>query len=207
MVNDDLRRLFEDGDPPAVEPGEDGAFEVDLSDALDEMGPAEPPTASPAVSAESEPDTLDGFFRGLREQAGDQNVEAERLCVEGEADLAGGQIEKAIAAFRAAARVPAFRTRASRSIARIAREQGDLGEAVDWLERAVEVPVETPAEAHELLYELADTLVAAGEEARALAVFMELQSSAAGFRDVEQRIAELSERRSQWARPRSGGTA
>jgi hypothetical protein len=42
------------------------------------------------------------------------------------------------------------------------------------------------------LYELADTLEAAGEDARALAVLLELESIAPGYRDVRERIAKLS---------------
>jgi hypothetical protein len=43
-----------------------------------------------------------------------------------------------------------------------------------------------------LLYERADALHRLGESARALAVFIELDANAAGYRDVSTRVARLS---------------
>jgi hypothetical protein len=67
-------------------------------------------------------------------------------------------------------------------LARIARDQQRLTEALEWLERAVDAPAPTVEAARGLLYELGDTLEAAGEDARALAVFLELQSTEPEYR-------------------------
>lgn len=210
VFDDNLRRLFEDGEPPATGRSEDGAFEVDLSAALQDIrivddSPAPPVPVSPVPVAEAE--SLDGYFRGLRDQAGGAVAESERLLAQGEAEAEAGRPEQAIACWRAAARDPRVRRHASRAIARVARACGDLAEAVEWLERAAETPAETPHDAQELLYDLADTLVDAGEDARALAVFMELQATYPDFRDVAQRMTALSDRRAGWAGGGSGGTA
>ncbi len=210
VFDDNLRRLFEDGEPPAAGRSEDGAFEVDLSAALQDIrivddSAAPPVPAAPVPVAEAE--SLDGYFRGLRDEAGGAAAETERLLAQGEAEAEAGRPEQAIACWRAAAREPRVRRQASRAIARVARARGNLAEAVEWLERAAETPAETPDDAQELLYDLADTLVDAGEDARALAVFMELQATYPGFRDVAQRIAALSDRRAGWAGGGSGRTA
>lgn len=204
VVDDGLRRLFEEGEPPSAGRSEEGAFEVDLSEALQHIRAAE---ASGPVPPGSDAGSLDSYFRGLRDQTGGPGAEAEALLAQGDGEAAAGRPEQAMAVWRAAAREPSVRRRASRAIARVAREHGNLAEAVEWLERAAETPADSPDDAQALLYELADTLVAADEEARALAVFMELQATYPGCRDVPQRIAALSERRAGWAYGGSGGTA
>jgi len=43
------------------------------------------------------------------------------------------------------------------------------------------------------MYELADTLARQGEGSRAMALFMEVESELSGYRDVRDRIAQLSQ--------------
>ena len=64
--------------------------------------------------------------------------------------------------------------------------------AIEWLERAVEAPAPGVSETCELLYDLGAILESAGETSRALAVFLELQADAAGYRDVAARIERLA---------------
>ena len=71
-------------------------------------------------------------------------------------------------------------------------DRGDLNEGVEWLERAAEAPAPSPEEGHDLLYELAGALEAQGESARALAILMELDAEADGYRDVRTRIMYLT---------------
>ncbi|MDO8834687.1 MAG: tetratricopeptide repeat protein [Vicinamibacterales bacterium] len=209
VFDDNLRRLFEDGAPPAASRSEDGAFEVDLSGLLQDIrvvgGEAAPTPASQTPSTETT--SLDGYFRELRDQASGAEAETDRLLAQGEAEAAAGRPDEAIALWRAAAREPRVRRQASRAIARVARARGNLAEAVEWLERAAETPPDTPDGAQELLYELAETLVHADEDARALAVFMELQATHPDYKDVAQRILALSNRRAGWAGGGPGGTA
>ena len=77
-------------------------------------------------------------------------------------------------------------------LAQFARERGDLVAAIDWFERAAEVPAPTVEDGRALLYELGAMLERTGEVARALAVFLELQAEAGDYRDLGRRIATLS---------------
>jgi tetratricopeptide (TPR) repeat protein len=103
-----------------------------------------------------------------------------------------GLDKEAIAALEAAARVPMLRFKAAARLGRLLIDRGDLNEGVDWLERAAEAPAPSPEEGYDLLYELAGALEAQGELARALAILIELEAEANGYRDVSTRIMYLS---------------
>jgi hypothetical protein len=70
--------------------------------------------------------------------------------------------------------------------------RGDQSQAIEWFERAAEVPPPTPDEGRTLLYDLGVALEFAGETSRALAVFLEIQSDAGDYRDVPARIDRLA---------------
>jgi hypothetical protein len=67
-------------------------------------------------------------------------------------------------------------------------------EAIEWFERATQAAAPTAAASHDLLYDLAQLLVSAGEGDRALAVFLELQADAPDYRDVALQIDRLSQK-------------
>lgn len=77
-------------------------------------------------------------------------------------------------------------------LARIYRDDSDLMSAIEWLERAAEAPAPGEEEGRALMYDLGDLLEAIGETARALAVFLELDADAPGYRDVAERVTRLS---------------
>jgi tetratricopeptide (TPR) repeat protein len=85
-----------------------------------------------------------------------------------------------------------MRFRAATRLGRLLIDRGDLNEGIEWLERAAEAPAPSPEEGYDLLYELAGALEAQGESARALAVLMELDAEADGYRDVRTRIMHLT---------------
>jgi len=217
-VDEDLRRLFEDTGPPSEPDREEAAVEVDLSGALDEIrqAPETPVSATSALPAApgagradavglipEEKQALEGFFHQLHGEAVvvGRADEARRHYDEGREAYALGEPERALDLLRVAARAPAFRLEAARLIAGIAREQGNLAEAVEWLERAAEMPPPSAETGHALLDELATTLEAAGEEARALAVLLELRAVAPEYDDLDRRIAALSARQSGGGSP------
>ena len=192
------------GEPSEPPPPDRDIFEIDLSGELDELtdmtqpAPAPPVLADPERGAkEASPDGvhgLEGFFHGLREQTGRhlEGLSAALAYDQASECFNRGEIESAVECLRAAARDPLYRFRAASMLARIARDQHRLSEAVEWLERAGDTPAPTIEASHGLLYELGDTLEAAGEDARALAVFLELQSIVPDYRDIGERLAHLS---------------
>jgi tetratricopeptide (TPR) repeat protein len=144
--------------------------EIDLSTALSGLMTA-PPTSS-ATDPQSS-------------TAVEQYEEGLRLIDE-------GLDREAIAALESAARVPMMRFKAAARLGRFLIDRGDLSEGVEWLERAAEAPAPSPEEGHDLLYELAGALEAQGESARALAILMEIDAEADGYRDVRTRIMYLT---------------
>jgi tetratricopeptide (TPR) repeat protein len=112
----------------------------------------------------------------------------------GEAAVSGEEAtdEGVIADLKAASRSPQTRFAAASRLARICRERGDLPEAIEWFERAIEGVPPSPDAGFELMYELASALETTGEQARALAVFLELQADAGGYRDVSARVERLA---------------
>ncbi len=103
-----------------------------------------------------------------------------------------GMTDQAIASFRIASRAPVHRFEAASALGRIFRERGEIAEAAEWLERASEAPAPSPEEGVAVSYELGVALEEQGETARALAIFLELQSDAGTYRDVSARIERLA---------------
>ncbi|MCX6553322.1 MAG: tetratricopeptide repeat protein, partial [Acidobacteria bacterium] len=197
--------LGRDGASPGMEQAPD-ILELDLSKDLDELlsaasaMPAQPVSGLPASAAPGDGPDLEGFFEGLRSDAGrgGQEADAARAYDRASVHVNRGETDAAMASLGEAARDPSYRFRAASMLGRLLRERGQLSEAVEWLERAAETPAPNLQASCGLLYELGDTLEAAGEDTRALAVFLELGSVAAGFRDVAFRIRALS--------PHTGGS-
>ena len=154
-------------------------------------GSAEPRPAAAAAPAGAR--DLETVFADIRTRVTqEQQASGPQLYYRGLDRLVAGDVPGALADLQEAARIPLFRFAASAQLARLAVEQNDLARAVEWFERAAEAPAPTPAEAHAVLYELADALERLGEAARALAVLIELDGDAAGYRDVRRRIEQLS---------------
>ena len=97
-----------------------------------------------------------------------------------------------VAELEAAARTPSLQFQACAQLGRLFISNGDLRRGVEWLQRAVEAPIQIPEHATAVLYEMADALERMGETARALEVFHELEANAGAYRDVRERIARLS---------------
>ena len=77
-------------------------------------------------------------------------------------------------------------------LARLSVAGGRVDEAIEWFERAAEAPAPSLDACRRLLYDLGDTLDGAGEQARALAVFLELQAESGTYRDVARRVERLT---------------
>jgi tetratricopeptide (TPR) repeat protein len=102
-----------------------------------------------------------------------------------------GMPGQAITELRLAVRSPRRRFEAAAMLARLSLAGGRVDEAIDWFERAAEAPAPSLEACRKLLYELGDALDTAGEGARALAVFLELQAESSSYRDVARRVDRL----------------
>jgi tetratricopeptide (TPR) repeat protein len=163
--------------------------EIDLTSALGELEGAPPSVASSPAAP-----SLDAVFEGLRAEAAGDDTAGEPVEHLGLARtyLEMGMTDDAIDALEVAARSPHHRFAASSMLAQIHRDNSDLVKAIEWFERAAEAPAPTPEESRSLLYDLGDVLETVGEAARALAVFLELQTDDPGYRDVGTRVTRLS---------------
>jgi hypothetical protein len=88
--------------------------------------------------------------------------------------------------------VTAFRFQAASRLGREYAARGHAPVAIEWLEQAAAMPAPSRDASLGVLYELGAALEAVGEFARALAVFMEIDSEEPGYRDVGARLAVLA---------------
>lgn len=144
--------------------------------------------------AEPGPRSLEQVFHQLREEVGrssDEEAAAEQYALAlTYHDL--GMTDDAIVALEAAARSPRQRFDAAALLGRVHLERGETAAGIEWLERAAEAPAATPDAGRALLYDLGQALESIGEHARAVAVFVELETETGGYRDVAARIDRLS---------------
>ena len=164
-----------------------GGPEIDLSGALGELEDSEAGTAP-------RPASLGNVFKSLRKDASqgdgtDQSAQHMKLA---RTYIEMGMFQEATTSLKVAARSPRRRFEAASMLGRLYREHGEITDAIEWLERAAEATMPTPEEGHSVLYDLGLALEDAGETARALAVFLELQAHAGEYRDVSDRADRLA---------------
>jgi tetratricopeptide (TPR) repeat protein len=188
----DLDSILGDFDRPLARPhasSEDA--EVDLSIDVDDI---RQPEAAPEPVPEPAPsEDLEDVFGNMRDQSRRSGLDdAEKEYKRGLALRKAGDIDGCIEALQKASRAPKLRFATSWLIARLYRDRKMMPEALEWLDRASQAPASNTDDGHQVLYELADALEKSGEVARALAVCMELESEATGYRDVAERIDRLT---------------
>jgi tetratricopeptide (TPR) repeat protein len=167
------------------------AAEIDRSRVIEGIKPL--PVVSSASSPLPPPRDLEDVFADLREEATrrfSQNNPTEELA-KGLAFFDAGQFDFAVPRLEAASRGLPTRFAASAALGRICLGRGETWRAIEWFERGAEATAPTPADAHRLLYELADALESVGEVARALAICLELQAEAGEYQDVATRVDRL----------------
>jgi tetratricopeptide (TPR) repeat protein len=163
-------------------------FEIDLSDALGELS-GEPGNAEPKLN------DLDHVFAEVKADAPRKGTDTAGQQLRMAQSLKdAGQTAEAIRALQQAVRSPRYRFEAAAMLARLHRDRGAVPEAIEWFERATQAAAPNAAASHEVLYDLAQLLVSAGEADRALAVYLELQADAPNFRDVASQIERLSQK-------------
>lgn len=146
--------------------------------------PAQAPP--PAVSAAVEPSLPDEVSNGSEDEVAAEQFGLAMTYRE------LGMIDDAIQALEVAAGSARQRFEASAMLAALYLERDEVDTAIQWFERAAEAPAPTGTAGRALLYDFAETLEKSGRHARALAVFVELEAEAGGYRDVAYRILRLS---------------
>jgi len=174
--------------PP--KPKRPGPVEIDLTNVLGELEESTPEAAAAPVR----PADLDDVFKGFRTEAGrnegaDQAAQHMKLA---RTYLEMGMLEEATASLKTAARSPRHRFEAASLLGRLYKGHGATTEAIEWFARAAEAPAPGIEEGRVLFYELGVALEEAGENARALAVFLELLAEAGEYRDVSERADRLA---------------
>ena len=175
--------------------------EIDLTGELSTL--EEEPELGSSGLGSSEPGSSEPGSSAIAESAGEApasavpDFSAQHMTL-ARTYLEMGMLEQAEAALKTAAQAPRLRFEAGALLGRMMRKRGDMPQALEWLERASEAPPTSADEGRELMYDFGVTLDESGETARALAVFLELQSEAGDYRDVPERIDRL-------ARVQSGG--
>ena len=169
-------------------------MEVDLSIVLDDI---KQPAPAPAARAGAAPAPSAGSRRRVRQHARPGAAsgldDAEKEYKRGLALRKAGDIDGCIQALEKASRAPKLRFATSWLIARLYRDRGMMPAGARVARARVAGAARPNAEdGHQVLYELADALEQSGEVARALAICMELESDAAGYRDVAERIDRLT---------------
>jgi len=169
--------------PPPKKPS---SAEIDLSHALGELDGAD--------ERPRRPTTLGDVFKGIRKDAfqadgSDQSAQHMKLA---RTYLEMGMLQEATTCLKNAARSPRQRFEAAALLGRLYKDHGEITDAIEWLERAAEATLPSPEDGQALLYDLGLALEDAGETARALAVFLELQATAGEYRDVAERVDRLA---------------
>lgn len=189
--------------PPAAPAASDDEDVIDLDGALFEE--SAPPSASPvpaaAMPAPAAPEAASATTRtptpAVKERRDEVDDGSEEEAAGEQFSLAQtyrelGMIDDAIEALKAAARSPRQRFDAACLLGTLHLERDELQSAIEWFERAAEVPAPSSSAGRALMYDLANTLEKAGELSRALAVFVELEADAGNYRDVAYKILRLS---------------
>ena len=168
------------------EPKASDAGEIDLAGALGALSPGE--ETAPAAGELQE--VFDGIRATAAEQAdGDFSAQYMKLA---HTYLEMDMLDEAMSSLETAVRSPRYRFEASALLGRLHVRRAEPQRAIEWFERAAEATPPTVEDGRALLYDLGVMLDGAGEVARALAVFLELQAEAGDYRDVPKRIDRLA---------------
>ncbi len=194
------------GDESIVETVEEGSAseagscldEDDLRSIAKALQEARPETdletlaAAPNVTEQSLEDVLDTFRQHVDQEIGQEDFRTHYDLGIGYKEM--GLLEDAVAAFQTAARSPALFHDACSMIALCHRERGDLQGAAEWYRQAIGAPGSEARALLGLQYDLAEVLLASGEEQEALDLFRRILQVDPSYRDVTARVSEIESR-------------
>ena len=171
-------------------PAPPAADEIDLNTALgDFSAPAQKPQPIPVSRLPEPGDAAAPDADANRPGGSDQSAQHMTLA---RTYLEMGLSDEAIGPLEIASKATRFRFEAASLLGRIFQGRGETARAIEWLERAAEAPAPGEEDSRALLYDLGTMVEESGDTARALAVFLELQSEAGDYRDVAERVERLA---------------
>jgi tetratricopeptide (TPR) repeat protein len=136
---------------------------------------------------------LEDVFDGIRAKAASTyGVDGRQQLALGRTYLAAGLLDQAVSAFARAAHDAGVRGPACIALGEVFEEQQDYAHAIEWLERGADAPQISDSDRLDAMRRLARVLEAAGESARALAVWLEIQTLHPEDREAQARVARLS---------------
>ncbi|NIM01288.1 MAG: tetratricopeptide repeat protein [Acidobacteria bacterium] len=146
-----------------------------------------------APSSESE-ESLDEVFAAFRERV-EQEVGADDYRTHYDLGIGYkemGLVDAAVAEFRISAKSADLFQESCVMLALCCRELDQLDQAANWYRQALDTIDDGNAGAFDLRYDLADVLLASGDTGSALDLFRDLHQLDPGFRDVAERVTQLS---------------
>ena len=190
---------------PLEEPGtlaQDKLDEEDLSTiaaALEAEFPGDrAPVSVPAGEPEAE-QSVDEVFAAFKEHVREQ-VDGRDYRTHYDLGIAYKEMglgDDAIAEFKLATAAPELYREACSMIGLCHWERGEAGEAIRWYRAALEAPADETEPLSGLRYDLAEMLLATGDERGAFDLFSQVEEAEPAYRDVKDRIEELRGRLSR----------
>jgi len=185
-----------------VAAAEDKLDEEDLSTiaaALEAEFPGDrAPVSIPAGEPEAE-QSVDEVFAAFKEHVREQ-VDGSDFRTHYDLGIAYKEMglgDDAIAEFKIATEAPELYREACSMIGLCHWERGEAGEAIRWYRAALDAPVDETEPLSGLRYDLAEILLATGDERGAFDLFSQVLEAEPAYRDVKLRIDELRGRLSR----------
>jgi len=133
------------------------------------------------------------FQKGVEEQLSEEDADTHFNL--GIAYREMGLLPEAIREFQVASRDTAYFVESCSNIGVCYQEQGMWSEAAEWYQKGLVAPDITPDARIGLRYDLAAAYQSAGDVDQAVGIFEEISASDAAYRDVADRLANLSQQR------------
>jgi len=177
---------------PALDQDQDDADLAALAAALDEDLLGED-SLDEAPASESE-ESLDEVFAAFRERV-DEEVGAQDYRTHYDLGIGYkemGLLDAAIAEFEISLKGEDLVQESCVMLALCFRDRAEHVRAAEWYRQAVDALGQDPADTCGLRYDLAETLLEAGETQEAADLFRDVERLDPGFRDVTRRLADLA---------------
>jgi len=133
------------------------------------------------------------FQKGVAEQLSEEDADTHFNL--GIAYREMGLLPEAIREFQVASRDTAYFVESCSNIGVCYQEQGMWSEATEWYQKALVAPDITPEARVGLRYDLAAAYQSAGDVEQAVGIFEEIVAGNSSYRDVADRLANLSQQR------------